>query len=511
VLPLAALAVDGPRRALDRHRVIAGACVAAVLVVIPLAALGEAHRLLGDYGVTATQGSLLPAGVWKSAAIHIDLLALGLAVVPFLLGAGWVYSNLRAAAAPVRAFAAFAGLTLPLLVLETASYDLRFGGAGVNRERYLFYLAPLLLIATAAALVGPLPRRGVIGATTFFAATVAFAGLPRVNGVALDSSEAVLYGIIRDLSPGLPPGVFVALCGIAVGAICLAFERFPAPAVMLGVTVFVFAFCASTTGYVFERLLISRTAAGLPVTGEHRTRNWIDQAAHGKPVALLAYPISRDWGYSAIAWWEAEFWNNSVETAYIAPDGHWTYTPFAAPHLNVNAATGQVRGTAHAPKLALVSPSDARFGLVGDQVSANVGLVLLKVGQPWRVGWVSRGLYPDGWMRAGQKASIRVFAEPGNPTEEVELAVTLDSPPEATGPVTYKVGKTRGSLAPTVRTVAKTLVCVPAGGHADVRVKSQRAARIAGPPFGPMPEPKRDVGLIVSGAEVAHTGKPCKP
>src|SRR4029450_3416062 len=57
VLPLAALVVDGPRQALRRHRLLAGAVVWAALVVIPLAAVGQAHRLLGQYGVTATEGS----------------------------------------------------------------------------------------------------------------------------------------------------------------------------------------------------------------------------------------------------------------------------------------------------------------------------------------------------------------------------------------------------------------------------------------------------------------------
>ena len=65
---------------------------------------------------------------------------------------------------------------------------------------------------------------------------------------------------------------------------------------MLGVTVFVFAFCGSTTGYAFERLLSSDAASGLPVTGQDRVRNWVDGAAGGQAVALLAYPISRDWG-----------------------------------------------------------------------------------------------------------------------------------------------------------------------------------------------------------------------
>ena len=88
---------------------LAGAYVAAALVVVPLAALGEAHRLLGDYGVTATEGSLLPAGVWKAAAIHLDVVAVGLGVIPFLLGTAWTYSNLRGGPVAARAFATFTG------------------------------------------------------------------------------------------------------------------------------------------------------------------------------------------------------------------------------------------------------------------------------------------------------------------------------------------------------------------------------------------------------------------
>ena len=53
----------------------------------------------------------------------------------------------------LRAFAAVTALSLPLLALETASYDVRFGGPDVVRDRYLFYLAPLLLLATAVCLM----------------------------------------------------------------------------------------------------------------------------------------------------------------------------------------------------------------------------------------------------------------------------------------------------------------------------------------------------------------------
>ena len=362
--PLAALVLDGPRQALRRHRVLTGAYVAAALVVVPLAALGESHRLLGDYGVTATEGSLLPSGVWKAAAIHLDVVAVGLGVIPFLLGTAWTYSNLRTGPVAARAFATFAGTALPLLALETASYDLRFGGEGVIRGRYLFYVAPILLIATAAALVGRFPVWGLVGASAFFAATVAFADFHRFPGIYLDSAESVLNGVIRDVSPGLPPGVFVALCGILIGAICLALVRLPRPAVMLGVTVLVFAFTASTTGYAFERLLSGHTAAGFPVTGQDRVRNWIDRAAGGRPVALLPYSISRDWFPSAVAWWDAEFWNSSIVPTYVGPNGRFTYAPFPSRVLRIGP-DGVVAGTEHAPKFVLAALTDSRFGFAG--------------------------------------------------------------------------------------------------------------------------------------------------
>jgi hypothetical protein len=510
VLVIAALAVDGPRQALRRHRVLAGACAVAVVVVIPLAALGETHRLLGDYGVTATQGSLLPAGVWKGAAIHLDVVAVGLGVIPFLLGAGWTYSSLRSGPPAARAFATFTAVALPLLALETASFDLRFGGEGVIRGRYLFYVAPLLLLATAAALVGRFPVWGVVGASAFFAVTVAFADFHRFPGIYLDSAESVLNGVIRDVSPGIPPGIFVALIGVVLGAICVAFVRLPRPAVTIGVAIVVFAFCAGTTGYAFTQLLSGRTAAGFPVTGQDRVRNWVDGVAGGRPVALIPYSVSREWFPSAVAWWDAEFWNNSVGPVYVGPNGRYTYDPFPSRVLHVGD-DGVIAGTDQAPKLVLAAPGDSRFGLAGKQLDTNAGLTLSKVERPWRATWVSRGLEPDGWIRPARPGFIRVFAAPGDPSKNVKVAVTLDSPPEATGDVHYRVGTRSGLLAPTVRAVAKTKVCVPAGGHADVRVGSGLAGRIGAPPFGPYPGPKRNVGLIVSGVEVKPTANECTP
>lgn len=509
VLLLAALVVDGPRRAFARHPVLAGASAVAIAVVVPLSALGQAHRLLGDYGVTATRGSLLPSTVWKSAALHLDVLAVGLGVLPFLLGAGWAYSSLASRSRRLRALAALTAASLPLLALETASYDVRFGGAGTIRDRYLFYLAPLLLLATAASLGQErLPLAGIAGATVFFAATVALADFVPVPGLLVDSPQAVLNGVIHDESAGLPAGVFVAVCGILLGVISIALAWVPRPAATLGVALATFAFGASVAGYAFERLLTSRTVSGVAVTGQPRVRDWVDRVSPG-PVAALAYPVSRHWAQSAVAWWDAEFWNHTVRRALVGPGGPFTYTPFPTTALRFDAEHGRFEGTEHAPPYVLAAEGDSRFMLTGAQTAANAGLVLLGVERPYHARWATDGLDPDGWTRPSHAATVRVYAEPGEASQRVRVAVSLDAPPEARAAVPYRLDGASGSVAPGTRGTAVTETCVRRDGHADLALSVPRSATIPGVPIGPVPGPLREVGLAVSGVALAPTGRSC--
>lgn len=522
VLPFAAAIVEalaperrGWRDALHRHRVLAAAYAAGIAVVVPLAALGKAHLLLGDYGVTATQGSLLPPGVWKAAAIHLDTVAVGVGVLPFLLAVAWALTSVRDEQPRARAFAALTALSLVALALETASYDLRFGGSGVVRDRYLFYLAPLLFLAATASLLEPRSRRsGLVGATAFFAGTVALADFEPVAGLWVDSPVSVLNGVIRNEAAGLPPGVFVALCGVLLGVIALGASWLPRTAAAAGFVSLVFVFCGSTTGYAFERLLSSRTPSGLPVTGESRVRDWIDRAAQGGSVALLAYPVSRDWGQSALVWWDVEFWNDGVSRAFVVPGGTFTYTPFPSRELQLDFASGRFPGTEGAPPYVLTALSDSRFGLASTQLAANVGLSLVAAERPYRARWATRGLDADGWTRPGQAATIRVYADPGSPAQLVQVAVTLDSPPEAQAPARFRLsgraGASEGAVAPGSRSAAQAKVCVPAGSHADLTLEPGLAATIAGPPLGPRLGPLRQVGPVVSGVQTTATGTACR-
>lgn len=512
VLPLAAIVTDGPRQAFRRHRPLAVAYAVGAVVVGVLAALGEADRLLGDYGVTATQGSVLPAIAWKSAAIHVDVLAVGLGIVPLLLGGGWAYSALRGESVRLRAFAALTAFSIPLLALETGSYDVRFGGPDVIRDRYLFYLAPLLLLATVVCLLQErLPLAGIAALTVFFAATAVFADFAPVAGLWVDSPESVINGVIHDESGGLSAGVFVALCGVVLGVICLVLALVPRTAALAGVTVAVFCFGGAVAGYAFYRLLTTNTPLGVPTTGKDRVRNWVDTVIPpGHSVAVLAYPLSRDnWGQSAILWWDAEFWNNRADRAFVAPDGTYTYTPFPSDVLRLDFATGRFDGTGDAPEYVLANPNDARFGLAGPQTAANVGLVLRQVERPYRAEWATRGLDSDGWTRPGRPATVRLYAAPGEPARLATVTVLLYAPSEATGPVSYRLGAQSGTVAPGILAQSVQTVCLPAGGHADLELTADRSATIDGPPLGPTRGPVREVGVAVSGVGVTNEQRPC--
>jgi hypothetical protein len=511
VLPIAAVITTGPRRAFRQHRVLAILYAAGVVLVAVLAALGQAHRLLGDYGVTATQGSLLPAIAWKSAAIHVDVLAVGLGIVPLLLGGGWAYSSLRGGSTRLRAFAAITALAIPLLALETGSYDVRFGGPDVIRDRYLFYLAPLLMLGSVVCLLQErLPLVGIAGMTVVFAATAIFADFAPVAGLWVDSPQSVLNDLIHDQSGGLPAGVFVALCGAVLGLICLALVFVPRRAALAGVAVAVFCFGGAVAGYAFHRLLTTNTPLGVPSTGKPRVRDWIDSVVpSGNAVALLAYPLSRDWGQSAIQWWDAEFWNNRTRRAFVVPDGTYTYTPFPSTVLHLDFGSGRFAGTADAPPFVLTAPNESRFGLAGAQAAANVGLLVREVERPYRAQWATRGLDSDGWTRAGLPATIRLYADPGKPTESATVTVLLDAPPEATAPFSYRLGDRTGTIAPGTRAQPAQSVCIPAGGHADLVLHTNGRTPIDGPPLDPSPGPVRNVGVAVSGVFVSDERQPC--
>jgi hypothetical protein len=105
--------------------------------------------------------------------------------------------------------------------------------------------------------------------------------------------------------------------------------------------------------------------------------------------------------------------------------------------------------------------------------------------------------------------TIRLYADPGAATEAATVTVLLDAPPEASGPVSYRLGERSGTIAPGIRAQPAQPVCIPAGGHADLVLDTKGSTPIEGPPLGPQPGPVRNVGVAVSGVFVSDERQPC--
>ena len=85
--------------------------------------------------------------------MHVDVVAVAIGLV-LLLGGGWALEALvhRPPRIELHAFAALVVTTVGFLSLQVGSFVERFALGIDVKDRYLFYVAPLLFIATAAAL-----------------------------------------------------------------------------------------------------------------------------------------------------------------------------------------------------------------------------------------------------------------------------------------------------------------------------------------------------------------------
>ena len=511
--------LSGAKEAAHRHGLLTALYVVGAAIAAAAAVLGSVGGLLGAYAVTV-DGPVLPAEVWPAAAEHLDAIGIGCGLVPLILGGGWMVS---AVAHPrnrqQHALATLSLLTVAAFAVETASFDVRFGGPDVIRDRYLFYVVPLLLVGTAAAL-NTTPRRGVaIGAgavTIFFAATVPLLSFPTFAGLSVDSPPAsVLNEFLIEQSGALGTGTFVAVLGLLVGAV-LVLGVLLIPRRVLAVLVFVAVFTFSTLTLRSE---VDRVLAGTGLSGRPLAKDpgvvldWVDAALpSGATAALIPFPVSTAWDTSAIRWWDVEFWNRSIVDTFVAPDRNFSYTPFPRHALMIDWSTGRVAGTSDAPPFVVAAPGDPRFGLAGRQHAANFGLVVSAVDRPYRAVWSSRGLDTDGWTRPGRPATIRVYNSGGRPMV-VDARVSVYAPP-ASG-ARYSIatgGRARNEqLSPAAGRAEDVPVCVGARSAADIIITASSSARIEGPALGPEIRTTREVGVGIGQITVRPTERSCRP
>ncbi|HZT90501.1 MAG TPA: hypothetical protein VFA05_00515 [Gaiellaceae bacterium] len=487
-LPLALLLAYGRdvRGLVRAHRVVAAGYALGLAATLALTATG--HNVAGTY-TSATGGNPLPAGVWRSLLEHLAAVAVGAGLVVPVVGGAWLVDRVRRRQPrEQRAFALVAVPALLLVAVEAASYEVRFGG-GVVRDRYAFYLAPLLVVAFVAALADrKLPTWSLLVPAAVLAVGLALSPLPVYEKLYADSPASIVDNYLRatlgglDGARGFLVGTVVLAAAVTVEAGVLLRRR----AAVALLAALALALACAQTSYAFVRLFRVPGTAGRPLTQDQsNVFDWVDRTVgRNARVAMVPYPIvTGDYWASVAFWWDLEFWNRSIAWNVGLP-GEFEGTPSTFPKTYLRFdRLGRANVTL--PGDVAQAVSDARFHLAGTVLIDDRNVFLVDPERPWRVDWTTSGLYDDGWTKPNTAGTILVYPLPGQVgAVERSLTVYAESPPTvASRPFVLSAdGRAfRGAATPGGVTLGAT-VCVPATRAAGVRLSASGASPIYGDP-----------------------------
>jgi hypothetical protein len=498
VLPLAVLAYelprDGLRLAVVRHRVLAAFYGMAAVGALAFTATGGNLLTLSIYGDQFTRGAA-PTAVPGWALGHLADLAFGIGLLPVLVAAAWLLANVARppAGAEPHAFACIAIAALLVTTYAATTFDLQLGG--FIFDRYLFYVVPLLLLALACALLDERrPRWSLVPPV----AAVALGFVlhlqqsftwsdARVNS---DTPISIFYGPFADLAgsrgalAALLAGATVALAGL----FALAAARLPHRQLLVGLLAAVAFGLPAATGYTFYRHFSVEGYSGRPITESGRgVLDWVDRrVGPDARVTIVPSPVSSSFLVTQSYWRDIQFWNKSVDAHLLNPTSlAYAYTgpwfPKTVPRLDERS--GAVGPTL--TRYALQSVGESRFRIAGTVIQQTQQAMLIDALRPWRLAWRTFGLYEDGWTRPDETARVRVYASAGGGGAVTHyLSLQLQTPPDVPSRAVTVVSNLERRQVDVARedtaVVQGLLVCVPAGGYADVELRAAGASLIGG-------------------------------
>jgi hypothetical protein len=384
-LPIRGFVVRGRRfieRAdLARFRpllVLAGLVVAALAVRI---ALG--NPLAGYGGLWRTYDVLdVARWTWRTlAGLGVYLALVPLVVVPLALGA--LLREGRQGSRPSAAFLAlFLAVNAALLVVVGAFTSTEFG-VGFLHDRYLFYVVPLWIVATAVWAERGAPL-GVVGLAAGGALTVALlATLPPYllnadGGRRFDAIASALPSELAELfGRSEPPRWSLLAAAVAAVAVVAAVTRLPRWTALVPLAI---VFLLNTAFAWDTRIEAARDSTFAPLDADQV--EWVDRAAPPEAeVATLAGGASLE---TRDALRLTEFFNAAIGPVYDLGAGG--YAPTLASDAVRVAGGGVVRTEAGPVEQAwIVAPSELE--LAGDVVAEGTvaGLRLWRVRPPVRV------------------------------------------------------------------------------------------------------------------------------
>jgi hypothetical protein len=515
------------RSAVAKHRLLTAVYAAGGVAVVALAAAGRLASSLGTYSIAA-EGNPFPHHTVPFFAAHVAGIALGLGLLPFVVGVAWLLAGVaRPAGREAHAFAAVGTLTVLALTLEVTSFDLRFGG-GIVRDRYLFYVVPVVLIGFAAALGDARrPRWSLV--VPVAVAVYGFHELPLVPHPTLDIDTPVsdlanwLLGTAHSLAmaQGLLIAALLAAVALYVNALLFLRRRF-----VTGLLVaFVCLTLPAQTVYAFTRLFRVDGTAGRPLTLQQGgVFDWVDHIVgrHAK-VTMVPFPVNPGQYWAGVAyWWDLEFWNRSVVRAAYYP-GEYGWTPSTFPQIDLHFDPETGRANVSPSPYVVESDQETRFRISGPPASNpedydTRGSLLIAAAMPWHADWLTFGLTDDGWTKPGVTARIRVYSYAGQRHAVLRRLALGVIAPGGVDARPFRIDSNRARIRAVAnggdRVLSYLNVCVPAHGHADIRVSAAGASQAGyGDPASLLTSSTpREVGVRMTEIALANEiGAACRP
>ena len=482
---------------------------------------------LSAYG-QSVQGALVPAGFMDALLGYVAQFAFGLAILPFVVGFAWLLANTVASsgAAEARAFACVGSLSFVVVFAEVTKYALGVGG--VIYERFTFYFVPIVLLAFVCALLDrQWPRWSLL--VPFLLVAAGFVLRPQSaftwNGGRLnpDTPVSIFYHPLVEVlgsKAAMQAGLVLAaivLTGLFAVAAARTTKRKRVAAILITATV---SLLVAETGYVFVRLFRTTSYSERPLTAQiSPDLAWVDGVVgHDTDVTAIPYHVSTDYFVSLRYWRDLEFWNKSVDRdAQFGDPAGYDYTGVWFPKLGLTFDPATGRASISPSRLVVQSVTDTRFQLAGTVQSENQFGKLIDADQPWRLSYLTRGAYDDGWLMPGRPATIRLFPSPGQRGSRIHYLNLQIWAPRDVASRPYEVRSNLRRLrrvASNSRTeyVNALPVCVPANGYADVRIAARGASAIpADLSTLPGPTQERIGSIFLADASVSDDlGGPCE-
>jgi hypothetical protein len=532
VVPIAIAAYDAPRvrraglaAAVRARSVLIGAYGLLLAGAVALLAIGKLSQVGGVYR-SFLLGDLLPHGLGSSFVEHLAMLSLGLGILPFLVGAAWLLANLvRPAADSERhAFACFGAVAVAAVTLETAIYDLKLG-AELVFDRYLFYLAPVLVLAAVCAVCDRAPRWSLVPVTGLVALGFALHAPPAFTWFQFQQldSDTPLASLYRPLVH-LTGSLTAARASLAAATVLLATlgalgawrRRRLFAAVLLVVLAVALP---AETAYLYTRLFGVKSWSDRALTQpQGGAYDWIDATlGGGSRVTMVPYPVSSDFAVSQQHWLDIEFWNKSVvRDAHYQGPRVFAYVGTTFPKLALDFAKSTGAVDIAPTQWVAQSDKETRFRITGTVRAVNQDVMLIDAGRTWRLDWLTYGLYDDGWTKPGVTAHMRIFPSLGQRVPTIRFVTFAVRPPEHVPPrsleVSSNVDRWQGTVT-LARTVIETIrVCVPAQGYAEVSFRTPTSSEIPGDLKDPASStvPRRG-GVFFGALSIAdELGGPCQ-